>query len=148
MRAPYVFFLILGLSVASVANAQQFAYVANSGSRSVSVIDTATNTEVDVVTVGNGPDGIAVDPTCGSVYVGLFGDTTVVEIDTATNTVVSSVHLGIDGISSSGVAVGPDDSRVYVTNVNSDTVSVIDIFQSGSVAPTERNRSCHYWPRI
>ena len=81
MRFTYLFFFVFGLSVASPANAQQFAYVANSGFYSVSVIDTTTNTEIDVVTVGNGPDGLAVDPTCSSVYVALFGDTTLVEID-------------------------------------------------------------------
>ena len=137
MRAVYIFFLVLGLSTASPANAQQFAYVANSGSRSVSVVDTTTNTEVDVVTVGSNPDGIAVDPTCNSVYVGLFGDSTLVEIDTATNAAASSVHLGIDGISSSGVAVSPNGSRVYVTNISSDTVSVIDTITNSIVATIE-----------
>jgi YVTN family beta-propeller protein len=137
MSALYIFFLVLGLSMTGVASAQQFAYVANSGSRSVSVIDTLTNTEVDVVTVGNGPDGIAVDSTCSSVYVALFADSTLVEIDTATHTVVSAVHLGIDGISSSGVAVSPDASRVYATNINSDTLSVIDTVNNSSITTIE-----------
>ncbi len=137
MRLTYIFFVVLGLSIASPANAQQFAYVANTFANTVSVIDTTTNTEVDVVTVGNGPDGLAVDPTCSSVYVALFGDTTLVEIDTATNTVVSSIHLGIGGISSSGVAVSPDGSRVYVTNIDPGTVAVIDTVTNSTIATIE-----------
>jgi YVTN family beta-propeller protein len=46
---------ILSMLWTGVASAQPFAYITNEGSNSVSVIDTATNMEVDTVTVGNEP---------------------------------------------------------------------------------------------
>jgi YVTN family beta-propeller protein len=48
--------------MARPAEAAPFAYVANSGSDIVSVIDTANNTVVATVTVGNGSYGLAITP--------------------------------------------------------------------------------------
>ncbi|MCB1905249.1 MAG: beta-propeller fold lactonase family protein, partial [Gammaproteobacteria bacterium] len=44
-------------------------YVANNGTNSVSVIDTATNTVADTVAVGDRPYGVAVNPAGTRVYV-------------------------------------------------------------------------------
>ena len=44
-------------------------YVANLGSNTVSVIDTATNTVTDTVNVGSYPRGVAVNPDGKKVYV-------------------------------------------------------------------------------
>jgi YVTN family beta-propeller protein len=46
----------------TTAQAQTRAYVANFGSNTVSVIDTATNTVVATITVGPQPLGIAITP--------------------------------------------------------------------------------------
>ena len=43
-------------------------------------------------------------------------------IDTATNIVTATVNVG----RILGVAVSPEGTKVYVANLNSDTVSVID----------------------
>lgn len=43
-------------------------------------------------------------------------------IDTTTNTVVSTIAVG-DG--PFGVAISPDGTHAYITNANSDTVSMI-----------------------
>src|SRR4051812_3951689 len=52
------------------AAAAPFAYIANSRSNTVSVIDTASNTVVGTpIPVGNGPEGVAVNPTGTRVYV-------------------------------------------------------------------------------
>ena len=125
MRLSCVFFLVLGLSVTSAANAQQFAYVANFLDRSVSVIDTTTNTEVDMLTVGNGPEGVAADPTCSRIYVALSADNTLVEIDTATNTVVTTVAVGDGPL---GVAVCEPADAGGISNVFS-----IDNPQEGDI---------------
>ncbi len=53
-------FLALG---AAAADAQNFAYVANQNSDSVSVINTASNTVVATVGVGSLPTGVAITPT-------------------------------------------------------------------------------------
>jgi YVTN family beta-propeller protein len=44
-------------------------------------------------------------------------------IDTATNTVAKTIEVGLHP---TGMAISPSGDRVYVTNANSDTVSVLD----------------------
>ena len=82
-----------------------FAYVANNGGgvcceggrlpSSVSVIDTATNTEVANVPFGSlSPFGVAVTPDGAFVYVTDLSDNTVKVISTAFNFVVAVVQVG------------------------------------------------------
>ena len=52
------------------------------------MIDTATNTVVATVAVGNGPEGVAVTPDGTKVYVANASSANVSVIKTATNTVV------------------------------------------------------------
>jgi YVTN family beta-propeller protein len=104
------------------AEAAPFAYVANSGSNTVSVIDTATNKVVATVPVGTNPAGVAVTPDGTKVYVANENDNTVSVIRTATNTVVRTVPVGTAPV---GVAVSPDGTKVYVANFKSNNVSVI-----------------------
>ena len=80
-----------------------FAYVANNGGgvccgggpgpSSVSVIDTASNTEIANVPVGS-PNGIAVTPDGAFVYVTNLSNNSVSIMRTATNTVVAAVPVG------------------------------------------------------
>ncbi len=111
------------------------AYVANSGSGTVSVIDTATNTVVFGVgfpiPVGTFPRGVAVTPDGKHAYVANTGSDNVSVIDTATNTVVTTVPVQSIPI---GVAVTPDGKHAYVTNDNSSSVSVIDTASNTVVA--------------
>jgi len=76
------------------------AYVANLGSSNVSVIDTASNTVIATVPVGNEPYGIAVATDGSLVYVGNLLDSTISVINTSTNTVVATVPVpaGVTGI--------------------------------------------------
>jgi YVTN family beta-propeller protein len=53
--------------------AAPFAYVTNSGSKTVSVIDRATNTVAATVPVGVSPVGVAITPNGASAYVANFG---------------------------------------------------------------------------
>ena len=82
------------------------AYVANSNSNTVSVIDTASNTVVGTVPLGNvTPRAIAINPAGSRVYVATASSTSsnsVSVIDTASNTVVGTVPVGS---SSNGIAV-------------------------------------------
>ena len=67
--ALFAIVLATGLAFAACpAEATPFAYVANSGDGTVSVIDTATNTVVATVTVANF-GGVAVTPDGTHVYV-------------------------------------------------------------------------------
>ncbi|WFB10512.1 IPT/TIG domain-containing protein [Streptomyces sp. LX-29] len=99
------------------------AYVANSGTTTVSVIDTATNTATGTVTVGAEPWGVAVRPDGTRAYVTNSTAGTVSVINTATNTVIATIPVGT---SPRGVAVTPDGTRAYVANSGTTTVSVID----------------------
>lgn len=100
------------------------AYVSNSGSGSVSVIDTTTNTTVgDPIPVGSGPRGLSLSPDGTRAYVANYDGGTVSVIDTSTNKTVG-VPIVVGG-SPWDVALAPNGARAYVTNV-SGTVSVID----------------------
>jgi YVTN family beta-propeller protein len=111
----------------------QNAYIPNTGSNTVSVIDTATNTVTATIPVGSAPgSGVAVSPDSSKVYVTNAASNTVSVIDTATNTVTATIPVGVSPF---GVAVTPDGSKVYVANediahpsgiVGPGTVSVID----------------------
>ena len=124
--AALTLFLGLSLSVTVTAHAQQFAYVTNSNSDNVSVINTATNTVDSTVAVGSGPIGVAITPDGASAYVVNFNSDNVSVINTATNTVDATVAVGINGISPFDVAITPDGAFAYVVNFNSDNVSVIN----------------------
>src|SRR5438552_1027816 len=116
--------LLLGVLVLSPvvwAGAPQ-AYITNLNDGTVSVIDTASNTVMATVPVGNFPNGVAVTPDGAHVYVANVGDGTVSVIDTASNGVIATVTVGGGPV---GVAVTPDGARVYVGNFSGNTVSVI-----------------------
>ncbi|WP_148588551.1 IPT/TIG domain-containing protein [Streptomyces sp. WAC01526] len=97
-------------------------YVANRGSNTVSVIDTATNTVIDTIATGAGPTDVAISPDGTRAYVASFSGS-VSAIDTATDTVVATILAGDVPVL---LAVSSDGARVYVTNAGSSTVSVID----------------------
>ena len=103
-------------------------YVTNSDGENtsigiVSVIDTATNTVVTDIKVGESPYGIAVTPDGKKVYVANEDSNTISVINTKTNKVIATVPVGEKP---NGVAVNPTGKKVYVANWNDDTVSVID----------------------
>lgn len=81
-------------SFPGVGTGAPFAYITNTKSNSVSVIDTATNTVIATVAVGSFPYGVAVHPDGSRVYVVNAGSNTVSVINTATNTVVGTVQVG------------------------------------------------------
>ena len=62
------------------------AYVVNSGSNTVTPVDTTTNTSGTPIAVGNMPEGVAITPNGTTAYVTNFGDGTVTPINTSTNT--------------------------------------------------------------
>ena len=93
------------------AHAAPFAYISNSGSNNVSVIDTATNTVIATVPVGTTPYAVAVSPDGAQVYVANSGSNDVSVISTATNMVTATVKVGR---APRGVAVTPDSARAYV----------------------------------
>ena len=103
-----------------------YAYVANSASNNVSVIDTTTNSVVRTVSVGTTPRSLVATPDGSRVYVANAGTQNVSVIDTNTNSVVATIpvqahNYGFD------LAVSPDGKRVYVADQYGSGVSVIDV---------------------
>ncbi|MGH8509815.1 MAG: calcium-binding protein [Gammaproteobacteria bacterium] len=105
MCAP-VLSALLALALSAAAYAAPFAYITNSGSNNVSVIDTASNTVTATVPVGTNPEGVAVTPDGGFVYVANTGSNNVSVIATATNTVAATVGVGTDPVAF-GRFIGP-----------------------------------------
>jgi YVTN family beta-propeller protein len=103
------------------------AYVVNSCSGTVSLVDIPSSKAVAELEVGFNPGAVAVSPDGGHVYVANRGgpEPSVSVIDAATNEVVANIPNRVEGrvSSQSGVAVAPDGDHVYVA---SDWVSVID----------------------
>jgi YVTN family beta-propeller protein len=108
------------------------AYVTSSNFGTVSVIDRASNTVVDTIPVGVFPTGVATTPVGihpperddrrhqPLAYVTNQVDNTVSVIDTAGNTVVATIPVGDNP---NGVAITPDGTRAYVTNLGTVVVS-------------------------
>ena len=63
----------------------------NSGSNTVSVLDTISNTVVTTLNAGITPQGIAVNPVANLAYVANSGGNTLSVIDIASNTLVATI---------------------------------------------------------
>ena len=99
------------------------AYVSNSASHTISVIDTATNKVLKAIPVGNGPRWVGVSPDGTRAYVCCYDRGTVSVIDTASNRVMTNISCETY---TRGIAFNPDGTRAYVSNFGSHTISVID----------------------
>lgn len=120
----FAMILLFLIPVSSNASAAvTYAYITNSNSDTVSVIDTATNTVIETVNVEERPYGVAVTPDGKRVYVANRDSDSVSVIDTTTNKVTKTIDTADDP---HGIAVAPDGKRVYVTHYDSSIVSVID----------------------
>ena len=117
---------LLSLASARAASAAPFAYIANSSSDSVSVIDVATGAIVATVPVGRAPHGVAANPVGKQVYVLNSLDNTVSVIDTASRAVTATVGIGQLGGKPAGLALNRDGTRLYVANPQDGIISVID----------------------
>jgi len=114
----------------------QFVYVANSGDRTVSVMETVFNRVIGIIALdefGGAPQplvprGVAVSPDGQRLYVtDGAGDRLFVIDTTANHAVTGIVQLRLDDQPRVpyGVSVSPDNRRVYVANTASNTVSVV-----------------------
>jgi YVTN family beta-propeller protein len=114
-------------------------WVANTGSKTVSVINTVTGQRIDAnsssfskdISVGSSPSALALSADGKRLYVANTGSGTVSVIDTATykridtNPSAWGTQSISVGSSPNALAIG-DDGRLYVANRGSNTVSVIN----------------------
>ena len=122
-------------------------YAALSGSNKLGVIDTTTNTLTDQIPVGNAPQDVAIvgdeafvsnrggrpavagdttnssdgTPVVSSPVTGASTTGTVSVVNLGTNTVTGTINVGLQPTS-----LTVHDGALFVTNTNSDTVSIID----------------------
>jgi YVTN family beta-propeller protein len=99
-------------------------YVANLGSHYVSVIDGETNREVANITNIRTPVGLDVDPTNSYLYVTSIDTNTLLKVDTVNNKVVDkTTKVGLNPYT---VDIKPRTNKIYVSNLGSNDISVID----------------------
>jgi YVTN family beta-propeller protein len=136
--------LLVPLALASLANAQPYAYVVGQpsvegGTAVVSVIDTSTNGLAASVPVGAScrlcvnTDGIAIAPDLGRVYVSNDFAQSISVIDIASNTVVATVLIAGGPTS---VVASPSGARLYVLHGSPASVSAIDTATNAIVTTT------------
>jgi YVTN family beta-propeller protein len=120
----------------------------------VTVIDTATNTVIAAIPVGVGGGNIAITPDGAFVYVVQDPDLNLISvIDIATRSVVATVSIAAPfaPVGPFGIAIRPDGAFAYVTNLRSDTVSVIDTTTNTVIATIpvgDRPTDIAFAPRV
>ena len=85
------------------------------------MLNTTTNSLVDVIPVGAGPNGIAYNPNDDKVYVTNSISGTISVINGSSNT-VTTITVGKTPI---GIIYNPVSNSVYVANSGSNIVTVI-----------------------
>lgn len=114
-----------------------YAYAIDQFQDRVVVVDTATNTVLTNVTVGDQPLDITVSPDGAHLYVSNFSDDSVSVIDTATNSVSATLSLdfgGTNGFGPDGVAVSRDGAYLYVANRSTGNITIIDTATGNPIA--------------
>lgn len=111
-------------TVAITVTYAQMAYVANSGSNTVTPINVTTGTAGSSITVGTAPRGIAYTPDGTKAYVTNNTSGTVSVITVATGAVTATITVGT---LPRGIAITPDGTKAYVTNQGSATVTPINL---------------------
>ena len=105
-------------------------YVMNSGDRTISVVDTATNTVRATWPLTTLPGALALSPNGSTLFVSAFDS--VLFLDTTTGTIEQAVPLAA---SASDITVSPDGSVVYAPLYNAGTIAVLNA-TTGAVVRT------------
>lgn len=122
------------------------AYVTNSNSTTITVIDIATNTVSGVISGFDGPSGMVISPFCNRGYVNNYGGPE--GVGSGNGNTISIVNLNSNSIIGAPIVVGqapaalaisPDSAFVYVVNyvdgeIGTGTMSVIDTDSNTVVA--------------
>jgi serine/threonine-protein kinase len=117
---------------------QRTAYVTNTGSDTVSVVDLMTRTVAATIKVGREPTDVAVGRDGSLVFVSNGKEGSVSVIDTAKRSVVAAVEISQAwGDSLSGIAVSPDQRRVYVAVTSffgQDRLEIVDVTDGNRIS--------------
>ncbi|HEX2977891.1 MAG TPA: YncE family protein [Candidatus Babeliales bacterium] len=118
------------------------AYVTNSNSTTVSIIDIASNTDIGMITGFDGPSGFVITPNGRTAYVNNYGGpegvgsgngNTVSVVSLDTNTIIQTITLNPvpPAAAPAALAISPDGRFVYTVNyvdgnIGTGTMSIID----------------------
>lgn len=122
------------LMSAQVVCATPFAFVCNSSTNTVSVIDVATHSLLGnpiSISPGIDPVAIAITPDSTKAYVCNNGSDTISVIDTASGSVTSTISVGVLPKS---VSFTPDGSKAFVCNSGANSVSIINVSTNSVLA--------------
>ena len=122
----------------TINNAGTKAYVTNSNSTTITIIDIATNTVSGIINGFDGPSGMVISPFCNRAYVNNYGGPegvhsgngrTVRVVDLNSNSIIGApIEVGL---APAALAISPDGAFVYVVNYvdgepGTGTMSIID----------------------
>ncbi|WP_167568713.1 NTTRR-F1 domain [Brevibacillus migulae] len=110
--------------ISPVTEPRVTAFVANSFSDHLSVIEVDSMDVVDHIDVGYDPMGVVVSPDGRLVFVSNFSGHTVSVIDTGSHQVVNTIQVGQGP---SEIVITPNGRIAYVANLHSSTISVMDM---------------------
>ncbi len=101
------------------------AYVANTGSDSISVLDLATDLPIgSPIPVGEEPSALVVSPDQERVYVANSRINTVSVIETENNQVMATIQFGRSSVRVTGLTLSLDGRRLFATHPRGNTVFV------------------------
>lgn len=106
------------------ADYREYAYVTNTGSNTVTVLDVVNLRQDRVLQVGDAPTGVTANPAKNEVYVVNTGSGTISVINTEQNRVDATIPVHRKPYF---IDVSADGMRAYVANSGSNNVSVIDL---------------------
>lgn len=110
---------------------REYAYVSNTGSNTVSVLDLVNVRPDRVLQVGTEPSGITANPKWNEVYVVNSGSGTVSVISADSNQIVATI--GVHKLPYS-IDIDHEGRLGYVANSGSNSVSVIDLLRREQIA--------------
>lgn len=109
-------------TITTEPRAETFAYIANTSSNNISVINTSSNKEIATIPFAY-PSGVAINPNNNNLYAISAFSTQISIINPGTNTVVQKVDIGVYPF---GIVMSPDGKRVYTVNKNADNIKVLN----------------------
>jgi YVTN family beta-propeller protein len=122
-------------TITGIPELSQYAYVTDSASNDVSVIDTYNEGEITTIPVVK-PLGVSLNPAGTFAYV--TGAAGISVIKTASSSVIAIIGLAWQAY---GVVVSPDGSRLYV--VGSDSLAVINIVSNSVITSMKVGGGAH-----
>ena len=115
------------------AQADKKIYAACERDGLIAVIDTASRTMIRAVKTGLQPDALLLDKAQNRLFAANGGSDTISIIDTRTDRVTRTILLrpddvrGLPGATPTGLALAPDEKKLYVTLADMNAVAVIGL---------------------